>query len=216
MIRASTVIAVAMVIAGAADAGATGCVGRNGKLTSRANCKKSERPLDGTAVSPTGPAGQAGLPGKQGGFPLAILDAHDQEVGTVLSFEFGTALVSMTYPGFASPVRFAVASSGFTNLGDDAFAFVEYTEANCNGQPHLSAMLGAYAHLEGSAAYLASGSAASIPIISYETDIFGLCDVADLTVRGTCCIAATFNDDLVPAVRIALPDFTPPFRAVLR
>ncbi len=218
MIRAIALVAVAILFADSpTPAGAAACVGRKGNLTSRAACKKSERPLDATSVSTVGPTGQAGAPGKQGDFPLVILDAGDHEVGTILSLDFGTALVTLTHPAFPSPVRFVVFSGGFTNLVADAYGIVMYAEAGCSGQPYLPVVLGAYAHVEGSAAYLASGSAASIAVMSYETDDLGSsCPVIDMTGRGTCCIAATFNVMLVPGVRLALPDFTPPFRTVLR
>ena len=217
MIRAFALIAALIVLATPPPpVGAAACVGRKGKLTSRAACRKSERPLDATAVSPVGPTGQAGVAGKPGGFPLAIVDAGDRELGTILSLDFGTALVAVNYPGFPSPVGFAVDPSGFTNLGTDVYAFVAYTQTGCSGQPHLPAHRGAYAHVEGSVAYLPSGSAGSISFLSYEIDDFTSCATPDLTGRGTCCIAAPFTGDYVPAVRIAFPDFTPPFRSVLR
>ena len=201
-----------------ASAGAAACVGRNGKLALRDTCKRSERSLDTATLNPVGPTGATGAAGEPGPFPLLIVDDADREIGPVQRFDFATALVLVSHPALPSPVQFAVGPAGFGNIGDDDFFSVLYAEAGCAGQPYLRDDAGAYAHVEGTAAYRVGGGPVSVAVVSYETDSFVSCPVTDSTDRGTCCIASPSAEDAVPVVRVPLVDlgFTPPFRAVPR
>jgi hypothetical protein len=220
MRRALVSLLVIAAMAGApAGAGAAGCVKKKGgKLFARDTCRKAERPFDTTTLTPTGTTGADGARGEAGKFPLALVDAADRELGPVLTFDFGTALVLVTHAVLASPMAFAVTPIGFGNLGDDAFAGVYYMEAGCAGTPFLPGGLGKYVHVEGTAAYREAGEPMSIAVISLETGAFDTC-AGDLTDRGTCCRAQAFTaDDAIPATRFPLADlgFTAPFRAVPR
>ncbi len=201
-----------------ASAGAAACVRRNGKLVLRETCKKSERPLDTSTLSPVGPTGAGGAVGAPGPFPLRIVDVSDREIGPVQWFEFSLALVLVTHPTLQSPLQFAVGPDGFGNVGDDYLLSVLYADADCAGQPYLPDGPLSYAHVEGTAAYRVAGGPASVAVLAYETDEFALCPIADATDRGTCCFASVSNQDAVPVERIPLVDlgFEPPFRAVPR
>jgi hypothetical protein len=217
--RAIVVLIALGALAGApATAGAAGCVKKKGKLFSRDACGKSERSLDTSTLAPVGPTGPDGARGDAGTFPLAIVDAADREIGPVLDFDLGSALVRVTNVALASPSVFAVQPNGFSNIGDDAYTGVYYLAADCAGQPYLPESLGQYVHVEGTVAYPASGEATSIDVVSVETDDFVLCLTEDLTDRGTCCQAQAFTADVVPAARLPLADlgFTAPFRTVPR
>ncbi|HEV7732801.1 MAG TPA: hypothetical protein VGR62_11590 [Candidatus Binatia bacterium] len=219
MTRAIVILLAALLVGSApAPAGAAACVRRNGKLVLRDACKKSEHPLDTATLTPVGPTGSPGATGEPGAFPLRFVDDAEREIGPAQWFEFGAALVLVSHSTFPSPVPFAISRNGFGNIGDDDFLQVLYADADCAGQPYLSSESGAYAHVEGTAAYRAGGGPASVAVLAYETDSFMLCPIADATDRGTCCIASAFSQDAVPVERIPLDDlgFTPPFRAVLR
>jgi hypothetical protein len=218
MIRMIALLLAALALGDPPTADAAACIRRNGKLMVRETCRRSERPLDTAAFIPVGPGGEDGAPGKRSEFPLVIVDAADREVGTVLSFGFGTAVVRVTHPTLPTPASFAVSPDGFGNLGDDDYVPVYYAEAGCTGQPYLPPTLGAYAHIEGTAAYRAAGDAASVDVLSSENAGFALCLASNLTDRGTCCTAVTFTEELVPAVRSSIADlgFTVPFRTVPR
>ena len=219
MTRAIVLLLAATIVGSApASAGAAACVGRKGKLVLRDTCKRSERLLDATTLNPVGATGATGAAGEPGPFPLRIVDDAGLEIGPVQQFDFATALVLVSHATLPSPVQFAVGPAGFRNIGDDQFYTVLYAEAGCAGQPYLSDDAGAYAHVEGTAAYRVSGGPASVAILSYETDSFVTCPPADSTDRGTCCIASPSAEDAVAAVRVPLIDlgFVPPFRAVPR
>src|SRR5262249_30517531 len=137
VMRAIVVLIAVGVLAGApATAGATGCVKKKGKLFSRDACRKAERPLDTSALQPVGQTGPHRARGAAGTSPLAIVDADGRELGPVLDFDFGSALVLVTNAALASPSAFAVQPSGFSNVGDDAYAGVYYLAADCAGQPY--------------------------------------------------------------------------------
>jgi hypothetical protein len=219
MTRVLVAFLVIVAIGGApGSVGAAGCVKKKGQLMSRDACRKSERPLDTTTLSPVGPTGTDGARGEAGTFPLAIVDAANREVGPVLTFDFTTAVVVVTHPVLPSPLPFAVAPIGFVNLGDDAYASILYAEIGCAGQPYVADELGDYVHVEGTAAYRASGTAASIAVASIESDDLLGCPAPNLTNRATCCTTQTFTQDAVPTVRFAIADlgFTTPFRVVPR
>ncbi len=219
----SRTLVVLLVIAALATAppiaGAAGCVKKKGgKLFTRETCRKSERPFDTSTLTPTGTTGPDGTRGQAGKFPLAIVDAADRELGPVLTFDLGTALLVVTHAALPAPMAFAVTPSGFGNLGDDAYAGVYYTEAGCAGTPYLPGGLGKYVHVEGTAAYLEAGEPTSIAVIWIETAQFDAC-AGNLTDRGTCCRTQAFTaDDAIPATRFPLADlgFTAPFQAVPR
>ena len=201
--------------------GATLCRKRRGQLVVREACRKRERPVDAATLGVAGPAGPPGAAGDPAEFPVRLVDTNDVEVGKIIDFNPGSALVEVQIPSVPTPLIMFIGARGFPS---DTFVLF-YESQDCSGVAYMRDYYGEmqfppYAPVWGLAAYYRTAGRRQITYASTEYAPDAECGPGTTpTGRKTCCAPGSDTaTGLVPTARIPLSAFglVPPFRAVPR
>jgi hypothetical protein len=226
MRAALIVVGIALLAAATTARSAVLCATKGGQLVVRESCRKRQhvvKPDVFVVPGDTGPKGGAGGPGGPATFPLRLLDANDTEIGQILQFHSGQALVEIDDPDVGSPIVMFVYRNGFAQENTS----LVYASNDCSGVPHKRSgfddgpdIRPPLAQVWGLAAYYATGPRQDLAFASEEFFTSTTCSGTSVaTGRGTCCRATSGNlANQVPAARIPLGSLglVPPFHAVPR
>lgn len=185
------------------------CQAKGERLVVRESCRKREHPVDPTVLAVPGPTGASGAPGTPGAaatLPLRLLDANGIEIGRILQFFPGGAMVEMGAPLLATPILVYVVPEGFA----PDTGFLRYTSTDCSGVAFMRENYQdpSYVHpplatVFGTAAYYATDARQPVTYHSTEYDPRGAaCGTGSVaTARNTCCTSQT--GDATGVVRTA-------------